>query len=254
MKSYKIDILTLFPQMFIGPFSESLLQKGQENGLLDIKIHNLRDFSKDRNRKVDDKPFGGGPGMVLKVEPIYRALKSISALPGKVSKQKNNKKPYIIHLSPQGKKLTQPHLKNLITKEHIVLICGHYEGIDQRAVSFVDEEISIGDYVLTGGEIPAMVLIDALARLVPGVVKERESVERDSFFNQNLNFSQYTRPASFLGMKVPSVLLSGNHEKIQQWRTNNSSENTCNKRPELINTISDKQITHSESLLGQWLN
>lgn len=226
----KIDVLTLFPKMFSGPLQESLIGKAQSKDLVKINIHDLRNFTKDKHRKVDDKPFGGGHGMVLQVEPIFNALKKLSAISGK----KNRKKPFVIYLSPQGKLLNHSRALQLSEQKHIILLCGHYEGVDERAMKWVDEEISIGDYVLTGGELPAMILIDAVCRLVPGVVKEWESIKSDSFFQSRLDYSQFTRPAKFMGMKVPPILLSGNHKEIQMWRKTNSLRNTFKKRPDLL--------------------
>lgn len=247
MDTLKIDILTLFPKMFSGPFQESLVGKAQSKGLVQIQIHDLRNFTVDKHRKVDDKPFGGGRGMLLKVEPIFNALKQLSVEPspaakpkkrlgkdGISKKQAREERPFVIHLSPQGKTLNHSLARQLSTKKHLILICGRYEGIDERAMRWVDAEISIGDYVLTGGELPAMVLVDAVARLVPGVVKEWESVQKDSFFDPLLDCSQYTRPANFLGMKVPQILLSGNHREIERWRKENSLLNTFKKRPDLL--------------------
>lgn len=231
----RIDILTLFPEMFSGPFNHSLLEKAQAKGLIDIQIRNLRDFSTDKHHTVDDKPFGGGSGMVLKVEPIFRAL---TALLGTEPAEKKRSRS-VIYLSPQGRKLTQRKAKQLSKKNHLILICGHYEGIDERAMQWIDEEISIGDYVLTGGELPAMVLTDTVCRLVPGVVKEWASVENDSFFNRLLDCSQYTRPAEFLGMKVPEVLLSGDHKKIESWKMSSAAQNTLKKRPDIVKKNSD---------------
>ncbi|MBI2915796.1 MAG: tRNA (guanosine(37)-N1)-methyltransferase TrmD [Elusimicrobia bacterium] len=223
----QFDILTLFPKMFEGPFNESLLKKAQEKGLIEIRTRSLRDFTADKHKQVDDKQFGGGAGMVLKVEPLFQALQelSVSSAP---------KKPWVIYLSPQGKTLTQKKALELSRKNHMILLCGHYEGIDERAMEWVDEEISIGDYVLTGGELPAMVLIDTVSRLIPGVVKEQESIENDSFFKPALDHSHYTRPSEFLGRQVPEVLLSGNHREIADWRKQSSFSNTTKKRPELL--------------------
>lgn len=230
MNPLKIDILTLFPKMFSGPLQESLIGKAQEKRLVKIKIHNLRDFTSDKHRKVDDKPYGGGPGMVLQVHPIFSALKKLAAVKGK----KKNKKSLVIYLSPQGKIFNHATALHLARQKHIILICGHYEGIDERAMKWIDEEISIGDYVLTGGELPAMVLADVIIRLVPGVVKKWESIQNDSFFQSMLDASQYTRPAKFLGMKVPETLLSGNHGAIKNWKDQSAYENTLKKRPDLL--------------------
>jgi len=224
----KIDILTIFPKMFESPFGESLIGKAKEKGLLEINAIDIRSFSKDKHKKVDDKPFGGGSGMVMKPEPVYAAIKKAAA--GK----KRGQSRLIIYMSPQGKPLNDSIVKDLSKYSHLVILCGHYEGVDERIMNFVDEEISIGDYVLTGGEIPAMVLVDAVARMVKGVVKEEESVKNDSFYNGLLDYPHYTRPAVFKKMKVPEVLLSGDHKKINEWRQKQSYERTKKRRPELI--------------------
>ena len=228
-KKLEIDILTLFPAMFEGPLRESLIGRAQAKGLIRIGIHDLRDFTLDKHRKVDDKLFGGGAGMLLKAEPIYRAFKSLGAI------KKGKHKPTVVYLSPQGRPFSQSLALKLAQKKHLILLCGHYEGIDERTDRWIDMEISIGDYVLTGGEIPALVLADAVSRVVPGVVKEWGSVQNDSFFNGVLDCAQYTRPADFLGMKVPEVLLSGNHKAIEAWRKKNSQERTLKKRSDLLN-------------------
>jgi len=220
----KIDILTIFPEMFKGPFDESLLKRAQDKGLVKIKIHNLRHWAKDKHKTVDDKPFGGGPGMVIKVEVIDQALNDL--------KKKNSK---TILLTPQGKAFNQKKAKSLSKLEHIILICGHYEGVDERIrQNLVDEEISIGDYVLTGGEIPAMVVVDTVVRLIPGVVGKKESLKEESFSKGLLEYPQYTRPAEYKGWKVPEVLVSGNHEEIKKWREKQSKEKTKKQRPDLI--------------------
>ena len=225
----RIDVLTIFSKMFNGPLTESLVQRARNKGLLSIHIKDIRSFSSDTHNKVDDRPFGGGPGMVMKAEPIYEALRSVGAV---ASRKKE--KPYVIYLSPQGRQLDQSIVMSLSEKKHLVLLCGHYEGVDERILRWVDDEISIGDYVLTGGEIPAMVLIDAVARNLPGVIKEAESVQRDSFYNGLLDFPHYTRPAKFKGTEIPKVLLSGNHAKIELWRTEQSLKRTKKRRPDLI--------------------
>lgn len=222
----KIDILTIFPEMFKGPFDESLLKRAQDKGLVKIKIHNLRHWAKDKHKTVDDKPFGGGPGMVIKVEVIDRTLNDL--------KKKNSK---TILLTPQGKAFNQKVAHRLSKLEHIILICGHYEGVDERIrQNLVDEEISIGDYVLTGGEIPAMVVVDTVVRLIPGVVGKEESLKEESFSPpaNGLEYPQYTRPAEYKGWKVPEILLSGNHKKISQWRKEQAIKKTKKQRPDLI--------------------
>lgn len=230
----KIDILTIFPEMFEGPLSSSLIGKAKDKKILDINCIDIRSFSKDKHKKVDDRPFGGGPGMVMKPEPIYDALVSTGV------KKRNNtyknpfKKPLVIYMSPQGHCLDTCLAKHLAKFEHLVLLCGHYEGIDERASNWIDMEVSIGDYVLTGGEIPAMVLTDCIARMLPGVVQDKLSVEQDSFYNGLLDYPHYTRPAEFKKMKVPAVLLSGNHSDIEKWRKEQALERTKKRRPDLL--------------------
>ncbi|MBN1823071.1 MAG: tRNA (guanosine(37)-N1)-methyltransferase TrmD [Endomicrobiales bacterium] len=224
----KIDILTLFPGMFKGPLTESLIAKAREKGIISIMVHDIRSFTKDRHRTADDKPFGGGPGMVMKIEPVHGALKKLGCT------GKKGKKPLVIYLSPQGKPFDQQKAKDLSKKKHIVLLCGHYEGIDERIMKWVDLELSIGDYVLTGGEIPAMAVVDAVSRMIPGVVKEAGSVENDSFYGGLLDCPHYTRPAVFEGMKVPEVLLSGHHKKIEEWKKAQVLARTSKRRPDLI--------------------
>jgi len=220
----KIDILTIFPKMFEGPFRESMIKRAQEKKLVEIKIHDLRQWTEDKHKTVDDKPFGGGPGMVMKVEVIDKALKAL-----KTDKTK------IILLTPQGKTFKQQMVKKLSKLEHIIMICGHYEGFDERIREhLVDEEISIGDYVLTGGEIPAMVVVDTVVRLIPGVVGNEESTKDESFSKGWLEYPQYTRPADYRGWQVPEVLLSGDHEKIKKWRKEQAEKRTRLKRPDLL--------------------
>jgi tRNA (guanine37-N1)-methyltransferase len=199
----KIDILTIFPKVFEPILNESIIKRARDKGLVNIAVHNLRDFSDDKHRKVDDRPFGGGPGMVFTPQPIFEAVESVKA-------KGKSKKVKVILLSPQGKVLNQKLAQKLSKDKHLILICGHYEGIDERVrLKLVDEEISIGDYVLTGGELPAMVLVDAVVRLVPGVLGDRDSSKSDSFCDGLLEYPHYTRPANYKGMKVPKVLLSG---------------------------------------------
>ena len=218
----KFSVLTLFPEMFEG-LKQSITGKAIEKNLIEISTINIRDFSKDKHKKVDDTPYGGGAGMVIKPDVVYDAYNSIKSDNAKV-----------IFLSPKGKTLNQEKVKELSKKDHIILLCGHYEGIDQRVLDeIVDEEISIGDYVLTGGEIPAMVLIDSVCRYVEGVIT-KESVEEESFSNGLLEYPQYTRPEVFLNRKVPDVLLSGHHEKIKKWREEESLRITRQKRPDLL--------------------
>ncbi len=230
----KIDILTIFPQMFEGPLTCSLIEKARQKKILDIDCTDIRSFSKDKHRTVDDRPFGGGPGMLLKPEPIYNALHYLGVRKKNHLYKKPYKKPYVIYMSPQGHLLNSKKVKDLSKYEHLVILCGHYEGVDERVMSWIDEEISIGDYVLTGGEIPAMVLIDSVARMLPGVVKDKNSVEQDSFYNGYLDYPHYTRPAKFKNMKVPEVLLSANHSAQEEWRIKQSIERTKARRPDLL--------------------
>jgi tRNA (guanine37-N1)-methyltransferase len=234
----KIDIFSIFPGMFEGPLSESLIGKARDNGILKIGIHDLRSFAKDKHHKVDDRPFGGGPGMVIKPDIIYSALKSLKAVKktkGVLGRRTN--KPFVIYMSPQGKTLNSDIAKKLVCHSHLVLLCGHYEGIDERSADWIDEEISIGDYVLTGGELPAMVLVDCLARNIPGVVKEADSVRFDSFYSGLLDNPHYTRPEVFLNKRIPDVLLSGHHKKIEQWRRAQSLIRTGQRRPDLLKSV-----------------
>ncbi len=218
----KFDVLTLFPEMF-EILNQSIIGKAIEKELININLINIRDFSKDKHKKVDDTPYGGGAGMVMKPDVVYDAYQSI--------KDKNAK---VIYMSPQGKPLNQKKVEELSKENHLIILCGHYEGIDQRVLDkIVDEEISIGDYVLTGGEIPAIVLIDSVSRYVEGVLKE-ESIKEESFSNGLLEYPQYTRPEVFEGMKVPEVLLSGHHENIEKWRKEKSLEMTKKKRPDIL--------------------
>ena len=218
----KFDVLTLFPEMF-EPLNSSIIGRAKEKNLIEINLINIRDFSRDKHKKVDDTPYGGGAGMVMMPDVVYDAYKSVE--------DKNAK---VIYMSPQGKKLTQKKVEELAKQEHLIILCGHYEGIDQRVIDkIVDEEISIGDYVLTGGEIPAMVLIDSVSRYNSGVIAE-ESREEESFTNGLLEYPQYTRPEVFEGVKVPEVLLSGHHANIEKWRKEKALEITKLKRPDLL--------------------
>lgn len=222
----KIDVITIFPKMFSPVLNESIIKRAQAKGLLKIKIHNLRDYSKDKHRKIDDRPFGAGPGMVFQPEPIFRAVESIKA---------RAKKPRVILLSPQGKRLDHKLAKKLSRYKHLILICGHYEGVDERVRrKLLTDEVSIGDYVLTCGELPAMVLIDAVTRLIPKVLGKLESTHFESFSQDLLEYPQYTRPSVFRGMKVPEVLLSGNHKLIEKWRRDKALEITRKNRPDLL--------------------
>jgi len=219
----KVDILTLFPEMFVS-LETSIIGKAIETNAIEINTINIRDFSKSKHKKVDDRAYGGGAGMVIRPDVVYDSYNSIQ-------KTKNTK---TIYLSPKGSLLTQEKVKELSKEEHLILLCGHYEGVDQRVLDkIVDEEISIGDYVLTGGELPAMVLIDTVTRHIEGVLN-KESIKEESFSENLLEYPQYTRPEIFLDMKVPEVLLSGNHKEIEKWRENEAINITRKKRPELL--------------------
>jgi tRNA (guanine37-N1)-methyltransferase len=220
----KIDVLTLFPAMFAGPLDESIIQRARKKGLLDLKIHNLRDWTHDRHRTVDDKPFGGGPGMLLKPEPLFEAVESLRRDQTKV-----------ILLSPAGRKFNQAIARELAGQTDLLLVTGHYEGFDERVrETLADDELSIGDYVLTNGALPAMVVIDAVTRLLPGVLGDDESSHDESFSQGLLEYPQYTRPAEFRGMKVPDVLVSGHHAEIEKWRRDQAKLRTRKQRPDLM--------------------
>lgn len=224
----QIDVITLFPGIFAGPLQESLLKKAQENGLVTITVHNLRDWCTDKHKTADDAPYGGGPGMVMKAEPLFAAIESIKA-------QRSQAK--TILLSPQGRVFHQKIASRLSEEKELILICGRYEGIDERVKdALVDEEISIGDYVLNGGEMPALVLIETITRLIPGVVGDAQSIVQDSFYENSLDYPHYTRPAEFRGLKVPEVLLTGHHGEVDNWRRKVALERTKALRPELLKT------------------
>lgn len=218
----KIDILTLFPEMFSGFLSESIIKRAIENELVEINLINIRDFSTLSHNQVDDTPYGGGPGMVMMCEPIFSAIESVK-----------NEKSIVIMLTPQGKTFNQPLALDLSKGKHLVLLCGHYEGFDERIKSIVDLEISIGDYVLTGGELPAMVIVDTVTRLIPGVIKE-ESIITETFNNNLLDYPVYTKPRSFRGMEVPEVLLNGNHQEINNYRREVQIKRTKEQRPDIM--------------------
>lgn len=228
----QIDILTLFPKMFKGPFEESIIKRAIEQKVVQINIHNLRNWTDDPHKTVDDRPYGGGKGMILKIEPIYKAVQQL----------KKGKKtiPEVILLDPAGEKFNQKLARDLAKKSHLILIAGHYEGVDYRVHQYLaDRVISIGDYILTGGEIPAMVLVDAIIRLLPQVL-DKETANTESFLLLDdkkqplLEFPQYTRPVNFHGWRVPKILLSGNHEEIEKWRLKKARERTKRKRPDLL--------------------
>lgn len=234
----KFDVLTLFPEIFDIVMRESIIGRAQENGIIQVNAINIRDYSKDKHKKVDDYPFGGGTGMVMTCQPVIDAYNDIT-------KDMHNK-PKVIYMSPQGKVLTQNIAKELSKEEHLILLCGHYEGIDERIIEeIVDEEISIGDYVLTGGELPAMVLIDCVSRMIQGVLASEDSYSDESHYNGLLEYPQYTRPANYNGKKVPDILLSGHHANIEKWRMQQSIERTKQKRPDMY----EKYIKCHENII-----
>ena len=220
----KIDVLTLFPAMFAGPLDESIIKRAREAGRLDLAIHNLRDYAHDRHKTVDDRPFGGGPGMLFKPEPIFEAVEKLTREDTRV-----------ILLSPAGRTFNQAVARELAGLGHLLLVSGHYEGFDERVrEQLADDELSIGDYVLTNGALPVMVIIDAVTRLLPGVLGDEQSAHQDSFSHGLLEYPQYTRPADFRGMKVPEVLLSGNHAEIARWQAEQARLRTKERRPDLL--------------------
>jgi tRNA (guanine37-N1)-methyltransferase len=222
----RFDIVTIFPEIFGGVFDFGIIRRAVEAGLIELHIHDLRDYTDDRHRQVDDRPFGGGAGMVMKPEPLFRAVEAITSDAGDSS---------VVLLSPQGRLFDEAVAEEYSGKERIVLVCGRYEGVDERVVEhLITDEVSIGDYVLSGGEIPAMVVVDSVTRLIPGVLGCDQSAARESFAGGLLDFPQYTRPAEYRGMKAPDVLLSGNHSEIERWRRHKSIEKTLRRRPDLI--------------------
>lgn len=245
------DVLTLFPEMFFPVLGESIIGRAQENKIIEVNLINIRDYSKDKHKKVDDSPYGGGTGMVMTVQPIYDAYRTIV---------KNiNYKPHVVYMSPQGKVLDQDKIKKLKELEHIVILCGHYEGVDERIIEeIVDEEISIGDYVLTGGELPAMVLIDCISRTLPGVLAGEEAYMEESHFNGLLEYPQYTRPYNFLGKEVPEVLISGHHANIEKWRRQQALVRTYLKRHDLFEKLKlneeDKKLLEEGLGTGDKIN
>lgn len=240
----RFDILTLFPDMMNAILSESIIGRAQTNGLLEINCINIRDFAQNKHNSVDDYPYGGGFGMVMQAPPIYRAYESVC----------KGKKPYTVYMSPQGKVLTQEKAIELSKKDHIVILCGHYEGVDERVLEeIVDEEISIGDYVLTGGELPAAVLVDSVSRMIEGVLPQSESFTEESIYSGLLEHPQYTRPPEFLGRAVPDVLLSGHHVNIEKWKRKESLKRTYIKRPDLLKSaeITDKDRKLLDEIIGE---
>ena len=235
----KIDVLTLFPEMFAGPLDVSIVQRARKNGLLNLRVHNLRDWTHDRHKTVDDRPFGGSAGMVLKPEPLFEAVESLG-----------NEQTKVILLTPAGRPFSQAIAREMAQDEHLLFICGSYEGVDERVrEALVDDELSIGDYVLTNGGLPAMVIIDAVTRLLPGALGDDESAKDESFSHGLLEYPHYTRPAEFRGMKVPDVLLSGHHAEIDKWRAEQAHLRTAQQRPDLLNDknsgSSDESAPHN---------
>ena len=219
----KIDVLTLFPEMFAGPLDFSMVKRARESGILSLRVINLRDYTHDRHKTVDDKPFGGGPGMLLKPEPIFEAVENLA-----------DEKTRVVMLTPVGRKFNQQMARELSQQEHLLFLCGAYEGFDERVRTLTQDEISIGDYVLTNGALPAMVVIDSITRLLPGVLGDEQSSQDESFSQETLEYPHYTRPAEFRGMKVPEVLLSGNHAEIEKWRREQAKTRTKERRPDLL--------------------
>jgi tRNA (guanine37-N1)-methyltransferase len=234
----KIDIITLFPEICRAPLNESMMKRARENGALELHIHNLRDWTTDKHHVVDDAPFGGGQGMVMKAEPIFKAVeevqeKTLNAQHSTLNTQL--RKPRVILMSPAGRRFDQELARQLSAESHLIIVCGHYEGVDHRVVEhLIDEEISVGDYVLTNGAIAAVVLVDAVVRLIPGVLGDEESALDDSFREGLLEAPQYTRPAEFRGWRVPEILLGGNHGEIAKWRKEQSQKRTRENRPDLL--------------------
>jgi tRNA (guanine37-N1)-methyltransferase len=226
----RIDVVTIFPKMVRGPLEEGIVGRAIARGLLDVRVHDLRDHTTDRHRVVDDVPFGGGPGMVLKPEPLFRAVDAIRA---------GGEPSAVVLTSPDGRRFSHEDAARLSRLPHVVVLCGRYEGVDERVrLGLATEELSIGDYVLSGGELPALVIVDAVARFVPGVVGDEDSVARDTFARGLLDFAQYTRPADFRGMAVPPVLLSGHHAEIERWRRREALRRTLERRPDLMRDLS----------------
>ena len=227
----RIDVLTLFPEMFEGVFGSSMLKRAQEKDILQLYTHNIRDYADNKHRKADDYPFGGGAGLVMMAQPIFDCMEAVQ----------QGQPAHRILLTPRGKLLTPKRAKELAGKDRLILLCGHYEGVDERVSAIIDEEISIGDYVLTGGELPAMVLVDCLARFIPGVLGSDQSTEEESHSDGLLEYPQYTRPAVFRGMEVPEILQNGYHAKIEQWRHEQALLKTKKMRPVLLGRFGKKE-------------
>ena len=232
----KIDVLSLFPEMFAGPLDVSMVKRARDRGLVDLRIHNLREWTHDRHKTVDDRPFGGGPGMVLKPEPLFAAVESLAVEATRV-----------ILMTPAGQPFNQAKARELAQETNLLFICASYEGVDERVVeTLVDDEVSIGDYVLTNGGLPTMVVIDAITRLIPGVLGDDESALDESFSHGLLEYPHYTRPAEFRGMAVPEILLSGHHAEIEKWRAAQSRQRTAQRRPDLLTDEQNKMKTESD--------
>ena len=226
----RLNLLTLFPEIFEGAINASLIKKARDKGILDFNVVDLRQFAKDKHRTADNSPYGGGPGMVILADIVFSGMNA-------VKNEKSDKKSRSIMLTPTGKPFTQKKAKELSAYDELTFVCGHYEGIDARVDRFIDEEISIGDYVLTGGELPALIIVDAIAREIPGVIKEQQSVQEDSFQNNLLDYPCYTRPEEWEGQKVPAVLMSGHHKDIVEWRRKEQLKKTLQVRPELLTAL-----------------
>lgn len=244
----KIHIITGFPDLLNGPLNESIIKRSREKKLVEVYVHNLRDYSADKNRRLDDYPYGGGPGMILKPEPIFRCIEAIL-------ETWHIQEPNLIFLTPQGRPYTQSIAKEFSAKDYLIFLCGHYKGIDERVREYWKmDEISIGDYVLTGGELPALVIIDSIIRLIPGVISDLESAKTDSFYQNRLDCPYYTRPEVFRGLAVPAVLLSGHHAEIQKWRQAEALKRTLSIRSDLIELSSenmDDEISHIGGLANE---
>ncbi len=225
----RVDVMTLFPELIENVLGESIIGRAQKAEILEIHAHNIRDFSEDKHRKTDDTPFGGGVGMIMSCQPIYDCFKNVQSVIGEGKKTK------VIYMSPRGRMFTHSVAKELSEYDELIFLCGHYEGVDQRIIDeIVDDEISIGDYVLTGGELPTCIVIDAVARLIPGVLSSSECYEGESVASGILEYPQYTKPRTFLGRDVPEVLLSGDHKKIERWRLEEAVKVTRERRPDLL--------------------
>ena len=235
----RFDVLTLLPELFEAPLAGGVLGRAVSSGAIELHLHNIRDFTSDKHRTVDDSPYGGGAGMVMKPEPITRALESVAG---------EGARPFVILTTPQGAPLTQSMAKTLSAKDRIVIICGRYEGVDERVRALADMEVSIGDYVLTGGELPALVIIDSVGRLCAGVLGSENSAKDDSFTDGLLEYPQYTRPEVFRGAKVPEVLTSGDHAGIERWRRRESLRRTFERRPDLLDAMGDIGLTDEDKL------